>query len=49
MDNVQWIKLKVGMCGGESFKKVKKVKIGGESFRDKLTAVWFELMDFAGK
>ena len=46
MDNVQWIKLKVGMFDGESFKKIKKAKIGGESFRDKLTAVWFELMDF---
>lgn len=49
MDNVQWIKLKVGMFDGESFKKIKKTKIGGESFRDKLTAVWFELLDFAGK
>ena len=49
MDNVQWIKLKVGMFDGESFKKIKKAKIGGESFRDKLTAVWFELLDFAGK
>lgn len=49
MDNVQWIKLKVGMFDGESFKKIKRAKIGGESFRDKLTAVWFELMDFAGK
>ena len=32
-----------------SFKKIKRAKIGGESFRDKLTAVWFELMDFAGQ
>jgi hypothetical protein len=39
----------VGMFDGMSFKKIKKAKIGGESFRDKLTAVWFELMDFAGK
>jgi hypothetical protein len=37
------------MFDGNSFKKIKKAKIGGESFRDKLTAVWFELMDFAGK
>lgn len=49
MSDVQWIKIKVGMFDGESFKKIKKAKIGGESFRDKLTAVWFELMDFAGK
>lgn len=49
MDDVKWIKLKVGMFDGESFKRIKKAKIGGESFRDKLTAVWFELMDFAGK
>ena len=49
MADVQWIKIKVGMFDGESFKKIKRAKIGGESFRDKLTAVWFELMDFAGK
>ena len=49
MVDVKWIKLKVGMFDGMSFKKIKRAKIGGESFRDKLTAVWFELMDFAGK
>lgn len=49
MAEVKWIKLKVGMFDGESFKRIKRAKIGGESFRDKLTAVWFELMDFAGK
>lgn len=48
-DNVLWIKMKVGMFDGESFKKIRAAKIGGESFRDKLTAVWFELMDFAGQ
>lgn len=49
MADVQWIKIKVGMFDGESFKKIKRAKIGGERYRDKLTAVWFELMDFAGK
>lgn len=49
MTDVKWVKLKVGMFDGESFKKIKRAKIGGEKFRDKLTAVWFELMDFAGK
>ena len=49
MADVKWIKLIVGMFDGMSFKKIKKAKIGGESFRDKLTAVWFELMDFAGR
>ncbi len=49
MADVKWIKLNVGMFDGNSFKKIKKAKIGGESFRDKLTAVWFELLDFAGK
>lgn len=48
-ENVQWIKFKVGMFDGESFKRIKRAKIGGEKFRDKLTAVWFELMDLAGK
>ena len=49
MNDVKWVKLKVGMFDGESFKKIKRAKIGGEKYRDKLTAVWFELMDFAGK
>lgn len=48
-DNVQWIKFKVGMFDGESFKRIKRAKIGGVTYRDKLTAVWFELMDLAGK
>ena len=48
-DNVQWIKMKVGMFDGNSFKKIKRAKIGGVPFRDKLTAVWFELLDLAGK
>lgn len=49
MADVKWIKMKVGMFDGMSFKKIKKAKIGGESYRDKLTAIWFELMDFAGR
>lgn len=48
-DNVQWIKLKVGMFDGNSFKKIKRAMIGGVSYRDKLTAIWFELLDLAGK
>lgn len=48
-NDVQWLKIKVGMFDGSSFKRIKRAKIGGEKFRDKLTAVWFELMDFAGK
>ena len=49
MADVQWIKLIVGMFDGSSFKKIKRAKIGGVSYRDKLTAVWFELLDLAGK
>ena len=48
-DNVQWLKTKVGMFDGNSFKKIKRAKIGGVSYRDKLTAVLFELLDLAGK
>jgi predicted phage replisome organizer len=48
-NDVKWIRMMVGMFDGMSFKKIKRAKIGGESYRDKLTAVWFELMDFAGK
>ena len=46
---VKWIKMIVGMFDGMSFKKIKRAKIGGESYRDKLTAVWFELMDLAAR
>ena len=49
MAEVQWIRLMVGMFDGNSFKKIKRAKIGGVSYRDKLTSVWFELLDLAGK
>jgi predicted phage replisome organizer len=49
MADVQWIRLIVGMFDGNSFKKIKRAKIGGVSYRDKLTAIWFELLDLAGK
>ena len=49
MADVGWIKQIVGMFDGKSFKRIKRAKIGGEKFRDKLTAVWFELMDLAGQ
>lgn len=47
--DVKWIKIKVGLFDGTSFKRIKKAKIGGESFRDKLTAIWFELLDLGAK
>ena len=49
MTKVEWIKMMVGMFDGMSFKRIKRAKIGGESYRDKLTAVWFELLDLAGR
>ena len=49
MAKVEWIKQYVDMFDGNSFKKIKRAKIGGESYRDKLTAIWSELMAFAGK
>ena len=49
MADVTWIKMMVDMFDGMSFKRVKRAKIGGEKFRDKLTAVWFELMALAGR
>ena len=49
MADVKWIKMIVGLFDGMSFKKIKRAKIGGESYRDKLTAVWFELLDLAGR
>jgi len=49
-DNVQWIKFKVGTFDGNSFKRIKRARIDGVvDFRDKLTAVWFELLDLGGK
>jgi predicted phage replisome organizer len=48
--DVQWIKFKVGTFDGNSFKRIKRAKIEGiMNFRDKLTAVWFELLDLGGK
>ena len=38
-----------GMFDGDSFKRIKRAKIGGERYRDKLTAVWFELLELAGR
>lgn len=49
MADVKWIKMMVGMFDGMSFKKIKRAKRDGKSIRDKLTAVWFELMDLAGR
>lgn len=49
MADVQWIKLQIGMFDGDSFKRIKRAKIGGERYRDKLTAVWFELLELAGR
>lgn len=46
---VLWIKLKVGMFDGSSFKKIKRAKIAKTKARDKLTAVWFELLDLCAK
>lgn len=49
-NEVKWIKLKVGMFDGTSFKKIKRANIDGVAdFRDKLTAVWFELLDLGAK
>lgn len=49
-NEVKWIKFKVGTFDGMSFKKIKRAKIDGVmNFRDKLTAVWFELLDLGGK
>ena len=49
-DNVQWIRFKVGTFDGTSFKRIKRAKIDGVvNMRDKLTAVWFELLDLGGK
>ena len=49
MAEVTWIKMMVDMFEGMSFKRIKRAKIGGEKFRDKLTAIWFELMALAGR
>lgn len=49
-DDVKWIRFKVGTFDGMSFKRIKKAKVDGVvNLRDKLTAVWFELLDLSGK
>lgn len=47
-DGVKWIKFMIGCTDGSSFKRMKNAKIGGVDYRDKLEAIWFELLDFAG-
>jgi predicted phage replisome organizer len=37
------------MFDGDSFKKIKRAKFDDIPYRDKLTAVWFELLDLAAK
>lgn len=49
MAEVTWIKMMVDMFDGNSFKRIKRAKSDGEKIRDKLTAVWFELMALAGR
>lgn len=50
MNEVKWIKIKVGMFDGLSFRRIKKARIDGiTDFRDKLTAVWFEILDLGAK
>lgn len=50
MSEVKWIKFKVGTFDGASFKRIKRAKLAdGTSYRDRLTAIWFELLDLAGK
>lgn len=49
MANKKWIKFIIGTFNGESFKKIKKDEFAGGGYRDKLTAIWFELLDLAGK
>lgn len=49
-NKVNWFKVKVGMFDGNSFKRIKRAKIEGvTNLRDKLTAVWFELLDLAAQ
>jgi len=49
MADVKWIKFVVGMFDGQSFKRIKKARIGGVRFRNALTAIWFELLDLSAK
>lgn len=48
-DNVQWIKLRIGIFDDYNFKKMKRAKLNDKSIRDKLTAVWFEFLDLASQ
>lgn len=49
MADVKWIKFMVGTFDGSSFKRIKKATLkDGTSYRDRLTAIWFELLDLAG-
>ena len=46
-DGVKWIKFMIGCTDGSSFKRMRNAKIGGVDYRDKLEAIWFELLECA--
>lgn len=48
-EELKWIRLKVGFYNGLSFKKMKRAKVDGiADLRDKLEAMWWELVSLAG-
>lgn len=50
MSGVKWVKLAIGMFDGVSFKRIKKLSdLSDTAIRDRLTAVWAELITLAGK
>ena len=50
MEDVKWLKLDPNFLDGSSFKFMRRAKIDGVAdLRDKLEAVWFELIGLAGK
>ena len=49
MAQIEWIKIHVDTFTGESFRRIRRVRQGGELSRDRLSAVFFELLVLAGQ
>ena len=49
MPQIEWIKIHAETFTGETFRKIRRVRAQGELNRDRLTAVFFELLVLAGQ
>ena len=49
MPQIEWIKIHIDTFTGETFRRIRRVRPQGELSRDRLTAIFFELLVLAGR